>query len=173
MRARTRANQGNTADISTTLQACAAWSDARIVAGFQPIRGELSVVPPLLDALARGVSVVLPCVVENALVFRQWQGEPLQSGALGIPEPSDASAIIPFGEIDVALVPGIAFDAFGRRLGQGGGFYDRALSGHRHTYVIGVCWSFQVVGTVPVDPWDERVDAVLTEAGWVESRRGT
>lgn len=68
--------------------------------------------------------------------------------------------------VDVALIPGLAFDPLGRRLGRGGGHYDRLLPLLRPDCLrIGVCFELQRVAAVPEEPWDQRVDAVVTEAG--------
>ncbi len=69
-------------------------------------------------------------------------------------------------DLDAVLVPGLAFDLNGRRLGRGGGHYDRFLVRLRPDCLrVGVCFEGQIVDTVPADPWDQPVDAVVTEAG--------
>lgn len=91
------------------------------------------------------------------------------SGPLGVREPGLASPAIDPDAFDVVLVPGLAFDRAGRRLGRGGGYYDRFLgslaSGARETTFIGVCWSGQIVSNVPTGPLDRRVHMLLTEHG--------
>lgn len=84
--------------------------------------------------------------------------------ALGVREPTGRDAI-PGEDIDLVLVPGLAFDGQGGRLGRGGGYYDRFLSGLRRARRIGVCWSGQVIERVPTGPGDERVHMLLTEHG--------
>jgi 5-formyltetrahydrofolate cyclo-ligase len=84
--------------------------------------------------------------------------------ALGVREPT-GSVAIPAEDIDLVLVPGLAFDGQGGRLGRGGGFYDRFLSGLARARRVGVCWSGQVVERVPTGPGDERVHMLLTEHG--------
>ncbi|MYE07975.1 MAG: 5-formyltetrahydrofolate cyclo-ligase, partial [Acidimicrobiaceae bacterium] len=88
----------------------------------------------------------------------------------GIPEPVDGE-LVAFADHDAVLVPLTAFDGRCHRLGQGGGFYDRALaslpSGRHRPAAIGVAYSFQQVADVPQDRWDVPLDAVATDAGIV------
>ncbi|MDP2314530.1 MAG: 5-formyltetrahydrofolate cyclo-ligase [Pseudomonadota bacterium] len=154
------------ATLAALLDTHPAWREARVVAGFMAVRGEIAVTEPLARAQARGVTLVLPRVTGSVLTFHVWSGEPLVPGSFGIPEPTLALPMIDPSAIDVLLVPGVAFTSAGARLGQGGGFYDRVLAGPRGR-AIGVAWSFQVVETVPLDPWDQGVDGLVTEGGWV------
>ena len=111
----------------------------------------------------------LPVVPGRAkpLTFRAWRpGEPVISGVLGIPMPAaGAPEIVP----EIVLVPLLAFDRRGYRLGYGGGYYDRTLAGLRAkgpTFAIGVGFAFQEIDEVPTTPGDQPVDAIATEAGW-------
>jgi 5-formyltetrahydrofolate cyclo-ligase len=142
-----------------------AWRTARVVAGFVAVRGEIGVAGVLAAARARGLAVALPRVAGPELVFHRWAGEALVTSRFGIPEPPPELPVVDRAALDVLLVPGLAFDRAGNRLGYGGGFYDRVLAGPRGL-AVGVAWGFQVVDAVPCDPWDQRVDALLTEAGW-------
>jgi 5-formyltetrahydrofolate cyclo-ligase len=75
---------------------------------------------------------------------------------------------------DVVLLPGVAFDRNGWRLGRGGGHYDRAFPpGAESPWLVGVGYSFQWLAEVPHDSRDRRVDAIVTEHGWVWRARGT
>ena len=85
----------------------------------------------------------------------------LEPGAYGLPEPGKGCAVIAPEEIDLVLVPGTAFDAQGRRLGQGGGYYDRFLSGTR-ALRVGVCHGFALVDHVPAQAHDLNMDYILT-----------
>lgn len=88
-------------------------------------------------------------------------GAAMTSGLLGIAEPASPEWV---ESVDLVLVPGVAFDTHGRRLGRGGGYYDRILSGlDRRTMMVGVAFDFQVVSRVPVEAHDVRVDVVVTE----------
>ena len=135
-----------------------------VVAGYIPIGDELDP-QPLLARLARHHPLALPAVVGRALVFRSWTpGDALVPGPLGTRHPPpDAASVVP----RVLIVPMVAFDRCGRRLGHGGGYYDRALAelqpaGAR---AIGIAYAVQEVADIPEAPWDRRMDAIVTEAG--------
>lgn len=140
-----------------------------MVAGYLAMPGELDPAP-LLQALVRhGHPVALPVVVarDAPLAFRAWQpGLALEPGVLGIPVPPASSPLV---VPDVLLVPLIAFDALGRRLGQGGGYYDRTLARRRAegpaVVALGLAFAVQEVPEVPEEAFDERLDGIITEAG--------
>jgi len=140
------------------------------VAGYVPSGSEIDPRQLLSECRSRGWTVALPVVVkENApLVFRTWlQGDTLTEGAYGIPVPEEkVPEIIP----DIVLVPLLAYDHKGYRLGQGGGFYDRTLpilkSGRPSMLAIGVAFTAQRFDAVPTGEFDHRLDAVITDEGW-------
>ena len=118
-------------------------------------RGEIPL-DVLLDGPRREVFTV-PRVVGDDLEFVAWcEGQTFAPGSFGIPEPADGE-VVAFADHDAVLVPLTAFDGRCRRLGQGGGFYDRALaslpSGGPRPAAIGVAYSFQQVADVPQDQW--------------------
>jgi len=137
-----------------------------IVSGFIPYKSEITTVP-MLDQLHRqGWKTCLPVVIapEEPLVFRGWApGEPLVPGAWDIPVPPETAAqMLP----DVLLVPMLAFDRKGFRLGYGGGFYDRTLEKLRalkRVVAIGVAYHAQMVDEVPSGLHDAPLDYVMTE----------
>jgi len=112
---------------------------------------------------ALDVRVFLPRVEGTEIVAVEYQrGEPLVPGAFGIAAP-EGRALDPLA-VDVAIVPGLAFTVDGRRLGQGGGFYDRFLPLLRdECLTIGVCFAEQIVADLPIEPHDRRVDLVVTD----------
>ena len=117
----------------------------------------------LIDQLvAQGKTVLLPRVVSDTdMELRRYTGRhDLQAGAFGIMEPTGA-LFTDYAAIDVAIVPGMAFDAAGHRLGRGKGYYDRFLSRIPQVYKIGLCFSWQIVGEVPCDAHDVVMDQVL------------
>ena len=119
----------------------------------------------LIDSLvSAGYRVVLPRVDGEEIVAAEHElGRALTPSAFGIPEP-DGAAVDPL-EIDVVLVPGLAYTRDGRRLGQGGGFYDRFLPRLRSDCVtIGVCFVEQIVDDLATEPHDRIVDVVITDA---------
>lgn len=148
---------------------------ARRVAAYRAVRGEIP-----LDALLEGErrdAFTLPRVVGDDLEFVAWSPAlPFVPGSFGIPEPSGGE-VVPLPDHDAVLVPLTAFDGRGRRVGQGGGFYDRALGslpsgpGADRPAAIGVAYSFQQVAEVPSDRWDVPLDAVVTDAGIVVAQR--
>jgi len=136
------------------------------VSAYWPVGDEVDVRPLLSHLHGVGAECLLPVVVApgRPLVFRRWRpGLPLDAGPLGTLQPAaDAEAAAPA----VLLVPLLAFDRRGYRLGQGGGYYDRTLSGLRdggRVAAIGVGWSCQEVDDVPHGPTDARLDWIVTE----------
>ncbi len=121
-------------------------------------------------AVEAGCSIALPHVTTRAepMRFLAWDTEAaLQAGPYGLHQPaSEASALVP----DIILTPLLAFDAKLDRLGQGAGYYDRAFAQFPHARRIGVAWSVQQVDTLPTDPWDMPLHAIITETGWIEAR---
>ena len=134
-----------------------------VVAGFWPLDGEIDV-RPLLHALAeRGHPVVLPLTPPRGLPLRfaRWQpGDALASGRFGTWEPV-GEELAP----EVLLVPLLAFDECGNRLGYGGGYYDRTLAALPERIAVGCAFAAQQVACVPAEPTDVRLDAVATERG--------
>ena len=149
---------------------------ARRVTAYRAVRGEVPL-DEFLDG-ARRESLTLPRVVGDDLEFVAWRdGQRFAPGAFGIPEPVDGE-VVAFADHDAVLVPLVAFDARCHRLGQGGGFYDRALAAlpsgpaAARPATIGVAHWFQQVDEVPLDPWDMPLDAVVTDRGVVISPGG-
>ncbi|QYE33998.1 5-formyltetrahydrofolate cyclo-ligase [Polymorphobacter sp. PAMC 29334] len=103
---------------------------------------------------------------DSPLTFHYAGAASLVPGALGIPEPAaDAPVAVP----TIILVPLIAVDARGHRLGQGGGYYDRTLAllrGSGQVFAIGVAWDVQRVEELPADAWDAPLDTLATPSGW-------
>jgi 5-formyltetrahydrofolate cyclo-ligase len=140
--------------------------DGAAVSGFWPIGSEIDLRPLLRALAARGHAVALPVVVgpDRPLVFRAWrEGDAMAEGPYGIREPLEiAPEITP----QVLLVPLLAFDRAGYRLGYGGGFYDRSLAMLREAgraIAIGVGWAAQETPAVPHDRHDQPLDWMLTE----------
>lgn len=145
-----------------------AWVDeARVVAGYIAMADEADPAPLLAAAHAKGRTLALPHVTTRAapMRFLRWEPvEPLERGPMGLQQPAaDAPEIEP----DLILIPLVAFDARGHRLGHGAGFYDRALAALPHARRVGVAWSVQQVPQVVVDRWDMPLHAILTERDWI------
>ncbi len=148
--------------------------EASIVSGYRAVRGEIDIDAALILMVESGVTVTVPRVIGDHLEFLPWQPDlDAASGSFGIQEPI-GGVPVPLHRHDVVLAPLVAFDSQGHRLGQGGGYYDRALgaTGADRPVVIGVAHSFQQVDLVPIEPWDIPLDAAVTEDGLVEFRPG-
>ena len=134
-----------------------------IVSGFWPMAHEIDILV-LLEALAaRGQKLCLPETPKRGLplIFRAWRpGDALVEGRFGTMHPQ--------GEIvrpDFLLVPLLAYDASGNRLGYGGGYYDRSLEALPHAFRLGCAFSAQFFEHVPTEPTDLHLHAVATELG--------
>jgi 5-formyltetrahydrofolate cyclo-ligase len=142
------------------------------LAGFVAIRGELDPAGALAAARAAGVGVALPRVDTTwppRLRFHRARGQAdLADGPYGLTEPLPSCPEVDVSEIDLMLVPGLAFDAAGGRVGFGGGFYDdagrRVREGARPGLMVAVGYDFQLVERCPTDERDVRVDVVVTDA---------
>ncbi len=136
----------------------------RALSGYMPMRTEID---PLPAMAAHQGPVCVPVIVgkAQALRFREWTpGCALVPGEFGALVPAEGAWIEP----EVLIVPLLAFDARGYRLGYGGGFYDRTLEGlrsKRATIAIGFAFAAQQVAEVPIDATDQRLDLVVTETG--------
>jgi len=139
---------------------------AGVVAGYWPIGAEIDPRPLLVALHRRGFRLALPAVVAPAapLAFRAWRpGDRLEQGPIGTRQPApDRLMLVP----DVIVVPLLAFDRRGFRLGYGGGFYDRtlALARRRGAVAVGVGYAAQEVAALPTEPFDQRLDWVISEA---------
>jgi len=135
-----------------------------VCAGFWPMGAEIDIRPLLLALVERGHVLGLPITPRRGqpLRFRSWRpGDALAPGPLGTSQPLGGDWITP----DWLLVPLLAFDRTGQRLGYGGGFYDRTLAGLPGAVAIGCAYAAQEVPLVPAGPRDIRLAAIATEAG--------
>jgi 5-formyltetrahydrofolate cyclo-ligase len=140
---------------------------ARIVAAYHPLKDEVSPYP-ILDQLGAGQRAALPWFLnrDSNMLFREAPAvEPSPWGVLQ--PPGEAEALAP----DTVLVPLVAADRHGSRIGHGKGHYDRALSHLREgapVFTIGLAWEHQILDeTLEPDPWDVPLDAIATPAEWI------
>jgi 5-formyltetrahydrofolate cyclo-ligase len=144
------------------------------VSGFYPYQAEINVLPLLARLGSEGWRTALPIVMAKGapLTFRAWApGEPTGRGIWDIHIPLESAAEL---QPDVLLVPMLAFDRRGYRLGYGGGFYDRTLAELRKlkpVVAIGVAYALQEMDEIPAAPYDEPLDWILTERGVIEPKR--
>lgn len=142
---------------------------ARRVALYTPLPGEVDTKPLFTAARTGGKQLCAPrCQAPDRLdfaVLESWAE--LRPAAFGVREPPPSAPIVALEPGDLVIVPGVAFDRQGRRLGRGGGYYDRAFPPGRAAAprLFGLGFSFQVVAEVPSACHDRRMDAVCTEAG--------
>jgi len=108
--------------------------------------------------------ILLPCVDGDLLRLRTYQGPDsmIAGEQFGIGEPT-GEEYTDYDSIDLIIVPGVAFDRLGNRMGRGRGFYDRLLQQTAHAYKIGVAFDFQLRDTIPTEPHDIAMDKVISE----------
>jgi 5-formyltetrahydrofolate cyclo-ligase len=143
---------------------------ARIVAGYYPLKDEISPLP-VLDRLGEGQVAALPWFADrdSKMMFRRAPAT--EPGPWGVLQPpAEAPAVAP----DIVLVPLVLGDRQGSRIGHGKGHYDRALSHLREggaVFTIGIGWEEQISeAPIPADPWDVPLDAIATPAEWIPCR---
>jgi len=145
------------------------YKKAKTLAAFASVPGEIDTLPILEGILKGGKRLSLPKVLKDKTHFEFYPVPDLKDlapGTYGILEPT-ASRPTDWASLDLVLVPGLAFDASGRRLGFGKGYYDRALPLlQSNCLTIGLGYGFQLVEKVPAGPQDIPVKALLTENGF-------
>jgi 5-formyltetrahydrofolate cyclo-ligase len=168
----TRQRQAWDAAINHELLDHAARVQPRVVAAYLAFDGEPDLAPALEALHDLGVRLALPVVretpVRSDLCFRQWApGSDMEKNRYGIPEPM-GTLDVRLDEIDLALIPLVAWDEHGGRLGMGASFYDRVfqpLVDLDRPFRMGVAYQLQQVERLPLDPWDIRLHGILTETG--------
>jgi 5-formyltetrahydrofolate cyclo-ligase len=140
-----------------------------VISGFLPIRSEADI-RPLMDRLRRrGARLCVPVILDKeTIAFREFSAEtPLVSSGFGTVGPGPEAAVL---DPDIMLVPLSAFDRTGHRIGYGAGYYDRAIERlwqkGLDPQLIGIAFDCQEVPSVPAEPHDVRLDAILTESGY-------
>lgn len=141
-----------------------------VVAGYWPLPHELDCRPLMWSLMKEGAVIALPVIIDSKapLQWRRFEGEAhLIAGPHNIREPAKYCAVV---TPDVVLVPLMAFDGRGHRLGFGGGYYDRSLEALRadnpDLLAIGIAMDGLEIDSIPDGPYDQRLNAVVTETGW-------
>lgn len=152
------------------------YGESGCAGGYAPIRSEADPRPILALLSDKGWQCALPTVSRESahLVFRAWRpADTMTTGGYGIPEPqTDQPECVP----DVLLVPMLAFDEFGHRLGYGAGHYDRTLArlrGEGDILAIGLAYAGSQVDSLPAADHDEPMDLIVTEAGIIQPKQAS
>ena len=165
---------------ATLLRSSPVWSCHTTIFLFLSTRSEIDTQSMLETALKDGKRVFVPKVYGQGLVFYNVTSAegPWEKGAFGIREPAgggESPSALPAALEDfpaLIVVPGLAFDKNGNRLGKGGGYYDRFLgeldTEGRHYAALGLCMDFQIAGSVPAGEKDKKMDWVLTQNEIIE-----
>ena len=141
------------------------FQQTQAILGFVPIGTEPNIKPALEEALRLGKALYLPCcdAATSEMTFRRVQSlSELVPGAHGIPEPPRSNCQLSIVNCQLCIVPGLAFDASGFRLGYGGGYYDRFLASFKGN-TLGVCYAIMRQAALPRETHDLAVDFVITE----------
>jgi 5-formyltetrahydrofolate cyclo-ligase len=158
---------GNPPAITVPAQFTQRLSHGLTIASYVPLGSEADPSPLARQAVEAGCVLALPHITSRAepMRFLAWETEAaLIAGPFGLSQPAaDAIELRP----DIILTPLVAFDAKLNRLGQGAGHYDRAFERFPDAWRIGVAWSVQQVESLPVEPWDVALHALVTEQGWM------
>ena len=144
--------------ILSQLEKMTVFQEAKTVLLYYPKNNEVDVLP-LFKRYKRDKVLLLPVTHRRGMTANPYEGnDKMHRGKVGIPEPTTP----PYeGEIDLIIVPAVAFDKQGNRLGRGGGYYDRFLKKQSHATVIGVGYDFQLVDEVPVRQHDQKMHRII------------
>jgi 5-formyltetrahydrofolate cyclo-ligase len=157
----------SSAKLRDRLESQDVWKNAESILFFAPMDGEVDIWPSMVAALA----AALPRFVEATGSYIACQVQHLPTdvalGRFGIREPKDQCSKLSLNRLDFILVPGVAFDLHGGRLGRGRGFYD-ALLATASGRTCGVAFDNQIVSVIPVEPHDAYVNCILTPTRWLE-----
>jgi 5-formyltetrahydrofolate cyclo-ligase len=147
---------------------------AHTILFYAPLPDELDVWPMLELSLALGTNCALPFfdAEKKAYGARRIQNlaTEITTGKFGVREPAASCTKIPLDQFDLVLVPGMAFDLSGNRLGRGQGFYDRLLA-NASGIKCGVCHDFQLLESLPTEPHDAKVDFIFTPSRGVRRKK--
>jgi 5-formyltetrahydrofolate cyclo-ligase len=148
------------------------FTGARVLALYAAVHNEVDTTEVMREALASGKVLLYPAVCGGGLVFRRISDPAeLRQGAFGIMEPDTTCEALAPQEIDIIVVPGVAFDVSGKRIGYGKGYYDRVLhSLEGEGKLMGFCYDFQLLDEIVGEPHDVKMDLIITEKRVVRPR---
>lgn len=156
--------EGKSLLISENLSRLKCFKNSHRIALYYPFRKEVSTQEIFFESLESGKEVYFPRVNGTSLTFhRVLSPDQLKAGRFGIPEPGSDSFPIEPGQLDLVIVPGVAFDSCGGRLGYGKGYYDRFLSRVPSRKRVALAYGIQMVESVPAGEGDQDVAMVVTE----------
>lgn len=148
--------------ILNRLEETALFRSASSIALYYAIPGEVQTAA-FIEKWHHKKQLLLPLIEGDHLRLLTYTGkESLKPGAFGIPEPDGTTPPVPESDIDLIIVPGVAFDRQCNRMGRGKGYYDRLLSTTKAPK-IGICFDFQLLESIPVEPFDIKMDMIITE----------
>ena len=160
--------------VALRLERLEQYARAKRIAAYLAVRGEIDPGPFLQRAGASGRRLYVPAVRGREMKFLPWTpAAEMKRASFGLMEPvvDDSEALEP-AEIDLVLTPLVAFDDCGNRLGQGGGFYDRTFAFRRDRaappLLVGLAHAFQQEPALEPQPWDVKVDLIVTEQGVID-----
>ena len=132
--------------------------EAKTILIYYPVQNEVDVLP-LVKRYKKETTILFPVSHRHGMTVHPYAGnEMMHRGKFGIPEPTTPAYE---GDIDLVIVPAVAFDEKGRRLGRGGGYYDRFIKKQTHATLIGVGYDFQLIEEVPAARHDQRVHRII------------
>ena len=148
--------------VISQLEQLPAFQSARTVLLYYPMHNEVDLLP-LIKKYKKEKTFLFPVVRRKSMMACPYEGNAkMHRGKYNIPEPTTDPYT---GDIDLILVPGVAFDKRGNRLGRGGGYYDRFIRSHSSsTTLVGVCYDFQLIDEVPVNRRDQKMHHVIAPA---------
>ncbi len=148
-------------NIFNQLEGIQAFDDAKYVLAYYSFPGEVFT-HHFIEKHAKDKTIILPVVQKDNLVLKEFKGiEAMKRSAYGILEPT-GDEFTDFSKIDLAIVPGMGFDRNLNRLGRGKGYYDKLLS-QIDTFLIGVCFSFQLQEKIPIESHDLPMNCVISQ----------
>jgi 5-formyltetrahydrofolate cyclo-ligase len=149
------------------------WARAQTVMLFLSMRTEVDTLAAAEAAWSAGKRVCAPRVTEQGLAVHEWvRGvAPIETGSLRVPEPPEDAPMVDPREVDLVIVPALALDDRGARIGYGAGYYDHLLPRLERAARVAIAFDFQLIAEVPETPGDERVHVVITDERAIDVAR--